>query len=485
MNRVSMVPRARLISMVCALGFLFLGAMSPEAWALPLFARQTGQNCVACHAGGQFPELTPYGRMFKMTGYTIGSRTIPFSVMGVASCSEVKNTRKSVNPRQEFQKNGQPIFATGSVFAGGKITDNIGAFIQATYDNFYTSPNAAANDFEGHFSADNMDIRYADHLIGPKGDLIFGISLNNNPSVADPWNTAPAWNQYVPVPSPTSSQFIDGNAPFSGYAAGGNIAGVTGYLYWDQLLYAEIGGYKTADDLLSFMSAGVDKADKTRLKGTNGYWRVALTKDWGPHNIMVGASGMQADVYDDPVDPEPWMVHHFKDIGADAQYQYILDPHTVTAQITFMKDKHRYPSSMGDQPSGFFNIFGLQLPDSSDVDTTRTLRAKLTYTYLAKFGGSFSYFRLDGNRNTANQTAGFVDNMRTFAPDRSVTGSLTGDPSVSGWTSELFWIPIQYVRVGLQYTTYDTYNGRATNYNGARRNASDNDTAFLYVWAAY
>jgi hypothetical protein len=35
------------------------------AHALPIFARQTGQSCVACHAGGQFPELTPYGRWFK------------------------------------------------------------------------------------------------------------------------------------------------------------------------------------------------------------------------------------------------------------------------------------------------------------------------------------------------------------------------------------------------------------------------------------
>jgi len=35
--------------------------------ALPIFARQTGQSCVACHAGGQFPELTPYGRWFKLS----------------------------------------------------------------------------------------------------------------------------------------------------------------------------------------------------------------------------------------------------------------------------------------------------------------------------------------------------------------------------------------------------------------------------------
>lgn len=48
--------------------------------ALPVFARQTGQNCVACHAGGQFPELTSYGRLFKLTGYICGV-SVPGSQM--------------------------------------------------------------------------------------------------------------------------------------------------------------------------------------------------------------------------------------------------------------------------------------------------------------------------------------------------------------------------------------------------------------------
>jgi hypothetical protein len=50
---------------------------APSAPALPIFVRQTGQSCIACHAGGQFPELTPYGRMFKLNGYTFGERTVP------------------------------------------------------------------------------------------------------------------------------------------------------------------------------------------------------------------------------------------------------------------------------------------------------------------------------------------------------------------------------------------------------------------------
>ena len=38
---------------------LFLALISP-AGAVPSYARQTGQECIACHVS--FPELTPYGR---------------------------------------------------------------------------------------------------------------------------------------------------------------------------------------------------------------------------------------------------------------------------------------------------------------------------------------------------------------------------------------------------------------------------------------
>ena len=40
--------------------------------ALPSYARQTGQQCAACHNG--FLELTHYGRQFKLNGYSTGVR---------------------------------------------------------------------------------------------------------------------------------------------------------------------------------------------------------------------------------------------------------------------------------------------------------------------------------------------------------------------------------------------------------------------------
>jgi hypothetical protein len=50
-------------------GFLLIGFAAP-AKALPSYARQTGQPCGTCHT--DFAGLTPYGRRFKIEGYTAG-----------------------------------------------------------------------------------------------------------------------------------------------------------------------------------------------------------------------------------------------------------------------------------------------------------------------------------------------------------------------------------------------------------------------------
>jgi hypothetical protein len=44
---------------------------------------------------------------------------------------------------------------------------------------------------------------------------------------------------------------------------------------------------------------------------------------------------------------------------------------------------------------------------------------------------------------------------------------------------------VQYVRVGAQYTAYSRFNGASQNYDGFGRNARDNNSLFLYLWAAY
>ena len=468
-----------------------IGLLPQTSFALPLFARQTGQNCMACHAGGQFPELTPYGRIFKLTGYTLGQRTVPLSVMGVLSSSRVANTSKSDDPGADFQKNEKVIFATASLFLGGKITDNLGAFVQITHDPYATqSPDGT---FHGHSNADNIDLRYADRFVDPTRDLIFGVSVNNNPSLSDPWNTAAAWMQYVPVPSPTSSRFIDGNSPYHGYAAGGNLGGVTAYAFWNRTIYAEFGGYGTSRGPLRFMSAGLSNDSVTKLKGINPYWRLAWNHEWGPHSLMIGTSGMTARIYDDPLDTsDPSTIHHTRDLSIDSQYQYLLDPHSVTAQFVYARSRHRYPGFLADQPATFVDANGNSLANTNAQDTTRLMRAKLTYVYQARYGGSVGLFNLAGSTNTAAQSSGYdpatlaiTSDPGAQAPSQRVGGNLSGNPATRGMTLEAFWTPIQYVRVGAQYTAYTRYNGASQNYDGFGRNARDNNSLFLYLWAAY
>src|SRR6266704_5581929 len=51
------------------LGFGLCLSLTTPSWAVPSFARQTGMACAACHT--VFPELTPFGREFKLNGYVL------------------------------------------------------------------------------------------------------------------------------------------------------------------------------------------------------------------------------------------------------------------------------------------------------------------------------------------------------------------------------------------------------------------------------
>jgi len=171
------------------------------ARALPVFARQTGQSCVACHAGGQFPELTPYGRMFKVNGYTFGERTVPIAVMATAGLSKTRQNRDA-NGNPISPRDGLPVFDAASVVLAGKITDRIGAFTQFSYTNY--DHQDSDGQWIGHWASDNMDFRYADRIIGDASDFILGVTLHNNPTVQDVWNSTPAWG-YPYISSPTST----------------------------------------------------------------------------------------------------------------------------------------------------------------------------------------------------------------------------------------------------------------------------------------
>jgi len=80
-------PRPSLLR-VCAFSMLapILIALPHSALAVPSYARQTGLACEACHT--VFPQLTPFGRTFKASGYTLfnTSKVADINAVKQASC---------------------------------------------------------------------------------------------------------------------------------------------------------------------------------------------------------------------------------------------------------------------------------------------------------------------------------------------------------------------------------------------------------------
>ena len=171
---------AKTLGLACA-SALPLIAISDPAFAVPSFARQTGQPCETCHVGAFGPQLTQFGREFKLNGYVWndGGDHNHLAGMLMASLTHT-NADQPGGAAPGFGPNNDLAIDQISLFYGGKITDNAGAFIQVTYDGIAKQ-----------LTWDNADIRYARTVQLDGKPLILGATLNNNPTVQDPWNSTP------------------------------------------------------------------------------------------------------------------------------------------------------------------------------------------------------------------------------------------------------------------------------------------------------
>lgn len=470
------VVRVLELAALVTLASLWVGSAS----AVPSYARQTGQECIACHVS--FPELTPYGRYFKLTGYTIGKTAItaegvnyvPLAVMAQASVTNTRNNHETDPETGETvtvtQRNNSLVFSGASVFLASKLNDNIGGFIQWTYDNLATTADGTLG---GHSGIDNTDIRAVGRYSAPgaaEPDLIYGLTVNNNPTAQDVWNSTPAFGfPFTSAPlanTPAAATQIDGSLAQQ-------VAGVGGYVFWQKALYGEVSFYRTADGAFSILRQGqdihTDGGVAAIQRWNNPYWRFAYTHDWGPNSVMVGTYGMIVNRYPSNFDTST-PTDRYRDIAVDAQYQYITDPHTFTAQATYIHEKQSYDASFPVTAATGAGIGAGPTP-ANPSDTLRTFKGKATYYHDRKYGGTLAYFSTTGSADSGLYGTDADGNART--------------PNSSGWIAELDYLPIQNIRLMLQYTAYNKFDGASTNYDGNGRNARDNNTLFFNVWVAF
>jgi hypothetical protein len=425
-----------------------------------------------------FPELTHFGRVFKANGYTLTnlkqvrdvsgmkeellalSQMPPLSIMVQISDTQLKTAVPDVsNPAAPgLAQNGTAGFPQQlSLFYAGKIAPNFGGMIQLTY----------AND-SGTIGIDNTDLRFADATVLPDNrSLTYGVSVNNNPTVQDLWNSTPAWgfpfaasNATV---SPLASTAIDG-------AFAQDVAGLTAYAFWDESLYVEAGGYRSAKQgSTNQLTGGAGPLDGTTsnvMSGVAPYWRVAYEHNWDRHSIEAGLYGANFRLFPGAGVPLSGPLNRFNDVAEDVQYQFVGDEHLFTFAGT-----HIHESMMLDAS---FAAGGSTNP----ADNLTTTRFWATYYYRRRFGGTLGHFSTTGSTDSGLYPANAVGGP-------GVVTSANGSPDTSGWIAEFNYVPWLNVKLSAQYTWYSKFNGSGSNYDGAGRNASDNNALYLLLWFAY
>jgi hypothetical protein len=433
---------------------------SVEAEAIPAFAQQTGQPCTACHIGAFGPQLTPFGRAFKIGGYTQkgGSgvaANIPLSLMIQGSFN---NTGADQNPPpQHYGGNNNFSLDQVSGFVGGAIGDHTGGLIQFTW-----------SDVSNAAHLDNTDLRPYTTIFNVGGkELRVGTTINNVATVQDPWNTTFAWG--FPYIASLLAVTPTGN-PMLASGFGQSALGYTAYAWYDSKLYLEGGAYST----LSSWALG-RIGNNYGIGSTTSpapYLRAAYEWQWGNSDAHVGALYMHADVNpatDLFAATSAFGTDHYTDYAFDADYEFLGDgTNVVTAQGIFTHEDQNLKGSA--------NMDGVAAAQYS----LEQLRANLSYWYRNTYGLTLGWQKTWGPANPVLFSGGGSVNQK---PDSNAI-IMEADWVPFGKDDSL-WAPFANLKLGVQYTAYTQFNGGGTNYDGAGTNASDNNTLLLFAWMIF
>jgi hypothetical protein len=433
--------------------FLFF---SSNADALPSFARQTGMGCTSCHT--IWPELTPFGRSFKLNGYTFSKNKSYEFFPHIAGGAQLSFTQLNKGLSHNYFDSNWATHTLSSgnsalnspqiltIYYGGKIIDKLGAFIQYTYDGA-----------ENSSMLDMTDIRYANSTSLFGKNLIYGITVNNSPTLQDVWNSTPSFSFPFAVssvaPSPAATTIMAGGLEQQ-------VGGLGVYGFWNNLVYGGIAVYRTTKNGITW-PLGIGNTPDTVVDGGAPYWRFVLQHQWGEHSLAAGTYGMMAKIY--PDGNSSGRTDRFTDAGVDAQYQYLGQNH-ISVHATWIHENQ-------DRDASF--ILG-DAANRSDYLDQFAIHGHYYYkSGFGHLGGSLGFFSTTGSKDTSLYTL------------EEVGGSRTGSPDSNGFILEADYLPIEQLKFSLQYTIYNKFNGAHSNYDGSGRDASDNNTLYFLVWAMF
>ena len=451
-----------------AAGLLLAAALlAPTARALPSYARQMDMQCISCHT--EYPILNQFGRQFKLMGYTLSSDQpsdmLPIAIMLQPSFTNTQapqagGAAPGFGDNNNFAMTQLSVFYAGRLFGpfaeqlfgkdGAEFANKFGIFNQTTYDGIAKA-----------WSWDNTELRFADTGTVRDQDVIYGLYANNNPTMQDPWNTTPAWGYPFSgsklAPGPEAATLLDG-------ALAQQVAGVGAYTMVANAFYLDAGVYRTLGAQAQ-KSLGIDPTGETQIAGLAPYWRFAYETMAGEGRWEVGTFGFEAGNY--PGRDSSAGEDRIEDFGLDSEYQVSKGPNDVTAMMSWIYERQDWNASY---------VLG---NTSNPSDSLRELKTTLCYLYDKTYGATVQYFLIDGPSDSA-----------------LYGGSQTGSPLSDGFILQASYLPFNKgggpsfwpksnVKLSLQYTVYNRFDGARTNYDGAGSNADGNNTLYAEVWIVF
>jgi hypothetical protein len=392
--------------------------------------------------------LTAFGRDFKLKGYLLTedakdeaienkhlwlARYVPISAM-----IQISNT--TVQSKEPGTQNNAAEFPQQlSIFVAGKFAPHFGGLGQITYSH--------ASD---HFSMDNTDLRFANQgKLGGK-DWDYGVTLNNNPTVEDPWNSTPAWGfpwvSSDSAPGPLAAPVING-------ALAQDVAGLGAYSMWNHHLYTDVSVYRSDHAEASTPVTGTGQA--FNVNGVAPYWRAAWQQTWGQSYLELGTYGIYLQSFPGAVAGPS---DRYVDPSVDFQFERPFGAHLLDVHGAYTYEKSAlnatYTAGGATAPENHLNYFKL---DS-------------TYHWASKYSATGAFFSTTGNTDSL-----------LYAP-APLTGSNNGSPDSRGYVGQFSYWPWQNLDLSAGYTGYLKFNGASNNYDGAGRNASDNNSVYITLW---
>ena len=183
-----------------------------------------------------------------------------------------------------------------------------------------------------------------------------------------------------------------------------------------------------------------------------------MQKQFNDQYVELGTFGMSTQMYTAGVSG---LTDRYTDVGFDLNYERPFGDNDLTVHTTYINEKRSL--------DGTFDASG----SASNSLSLNSFKVVGNYYLHQQIGFSFGYFDISGDGDPILYAPGAVD------------GSAMGSPNSNGFIAQFEYLPWYNTKFGIQYVGYSKFNGAGTNYDGAGRNASDNNSIYVYSWIAF